>query len=68
MALTDPLWACSDDHFLVSDNMFHLCSGFHAHRGGSPQKKGYTGKVVTQAMREDEWLMNVVKEFMRNMI
>lgn len=65
MALNLTFWNAGDNHFLVSDNTRHLASGWHSHgtAASQPRKRG-----KSLAMREEELLMTIVKEFVKNTI
>ena len=53
-------WSAGKDHFLLSDDRFHLFSGWHTHgTGGSRIEK----KEDSFAQQEDAMLLKIVKAF-----
>ena len=58
------VWRASagKDHFLMSDNKFHLMSGWHTHGTGQSRIEE---KLESFAHKEDAMLLSVIKEFVR---
>jgi len=56
------VWRASagKSHFLMSDNRFHLMSGWHTHGTGGSKKRI---KTESFAHKEDAMLLNVIKQF-----
>ncbi len=56
-------WNCATDHFLISDDVFHLCSGWHSHRGGGSRKKHKQINMV--AIDDDKTLLRIIQDFIK---